>query len=341
MCLLTVASSSPNQEGHDLLKKKVSMSIISSSQTNTSESVDAMALLADQRRARRRLMRWRFVAILAAVLAVLIAFQDQFVEATGPYVARVEINSVIVEDQDRSILLQDLVSDPDVEAVILALNSPGGTTYGGEQLLKELDKIRAEKPVVAVMGTMATSAAYMAALGADHILAGETTLTGSIGVILQSAQITGLLEKIGIEATVIKSGDNKAVPNPFEPLTAEGRDQVQATIDETFNWFLNLVMKRRDLSSGSIETVSDGRVMTGRMALETGLVDDIGAEAEAVKWLQTEHGLSVDADIYTVWPIPSPPSFTEELVGELFGKSQISEALMLDGLVALWHPGTR
>lgn len=300
---------------------------------------EKFSLQAEQFRLRRRLMRWRILALAAVAVVVTFFAADQFY-TDGPYIARVEVNDIIVQDRARSSLLRDLAHDPLVEAVILELNSPGGTTYGGEQLFKDLQVIQNEKPVVTVMGTLATSAAYMAAMGTDYIVAGETTLTGSVGVIMQTAEITGLLEKIGIEPTVIKSGDQKAVPNPFEPLTEAGRDQTLDTITETFDWFIGLVQDNRNLSADVVAAISDGRVVTGRYAVTHGLIDAIGAEPEARTWLNQEHDISLALETYSVWPFPEQPTLMDTLLQDVLGKSQLTEALMLDGLVALWHPVT-
>jgi len=183
--------------------------------------------LMERRRQRRQATLWKVVAAIfaTAFLAVLVARtvgQDVGIGSgmgsgglfDGARIARVDISGVIVEDRYRDELLQDLKDDDKVKAIIVKINSPGGTVVGGENLYLGLRDVAGEKPVVAVMGSTATSAAYMTAIGTDRIFARQGTLTGSIGVIMQTADMTKLLEKIGVKPEIIKSGLLKAQPNP-------------------------------------------------------------------------------------------------------------------------------
>ena len=158
----------------------------------------------DRRRLKRRLSFWRIftIVILAAVLITTITNTNMY--SGSDYIARLSVKGLIVDDIERELVLKNLKKDEEVLALILRIDSPGGTVVGGENLYHQLKDLSQEKPVVAVMGSTATSAGYMIALGADHLIAREGSLTGSIGVLLQTADITSLLEKIGVKPEIIK-----------------------------------------------------------------------------------------------------------------------------------------
>ena len=304
-------------------------------------SSDPVEVISRYVSAPRRHTQYLFWGFLVAALAVFAGLSIPTEVDDGPYVARVELFGIIFGDTERSDVLRELADDSDVAAVLLVLDSPGGTVYGGEQLLKDLEFIRAEKPVIAVMESVAASGAYMASLGADYVFAGETTITGSVGVIMQSTEVTGLLEKVGVESTVIKSGGKKAIPNPFEKLDESGLAYLQDDIDDLFDWFLDLVVTRRGLTDDVVDLIRDGRVVSGARAAELGLIDAIGGIPEAREWLEANEQIETDLDEYTAWPLWEPPSLLEEFLSDYFGKSYISEVLKLDGALALWHPASK
>lgn len=306
-------------------------------------ALDIDAVL-DRRRLKRRLAFWRtsaiVVLVVAAVAAAQWAFDGMGPLAAGDHVARMNVVGVIVEDQDVLDRIDEIAEDDSARALMVYIDSPGGTVVGGETLFKELRRVSERKPVVALMGTTAASAGYMVALGADAIFAREGTLTGSIGVLLQTAEVTDLMAKLGISAEAIKSAPLKAVPSPFEELTPRGRASAQAVVDEMYEMFVEIVRVRRDLSDQELRDVADGRVFTGRTAVANRLVDAIGGEREAREWLQGQHGVSTD--------LPSLDRDVEEETGLLGGvasaiaeKTLFSERLILDGLIALWHPELR
>jgi len=192
-------------------------------------------------------------------------------------------------------MFEEIADDPDVEALIVNITSPGGTFGGGEAYFKVLRQISDSKPVVAIMGDLATSGAYMTAIAADRIYASRGTITGSVGVIMQSANITGLLDKLGIEPEIIKSGPAKAVPNPMEQLSPDSRAQLQGIIDELQGMFLQMVSDRRGQSVAELNAViGDGRILTGTAAADAGLIDEVGDENDARLWLQSAHDVSTD-----------------------------------------------
>jgi len=168
------------------------------------------------------------------------------------------------------------------------INSGGGSVAGSEQLYKAMREIAKEKPVVAMMDGIATSGAYMTALGADYIFARPATLTGSIGVIGQNLEVTELAKKWGVQFNTFKSGPLKAVPNWFEKLTPEGKEANMAVVNDMYDYFVNIVVERRQILKAKVLKIADGRIYTGRQAEAMELVDKVGFKDDALKWLQEE-----------------------------------------------------
>lgn len=293
--------------------------------------------LIDRRRLKRRLGLWRVTAVIAAAGLLLALFARIDVSESREHVARISVRGVIVEDRKRIKAIEDVALDKNAKALIVAINSPGGTVVGGQSLFKQLRAVAAKKPVVTVMGTLGTSGGYMVAIGADRIFARPGTITGSIGVILQTTDLTGMLDKLGIKPISIKSDPLKAVPSPFEPLSKEGRAAVQAVVSDTHRQFLGMVAERRGLTPEDARKLGDGRIFTGSQALANGLVDALGGEQEARDWLAEQHGVSADLPVRDV-RINRGTKNLFGLVEEMFGKTLFSERLTLDGLIAVWHP---
>jgi protease-4 len=299
-------------------------------------SIDADWLV-DRRRLKRRLMWWRVVAVIGVVVAVVAAFGrfGGFVERA--HVARIDIDGLIADDTERDEALSDIAENRAAKALIVRINSPGGTVVGGEALYRRLRQVGEKKPVVAVMGELATSAAYMTAMGSDYIFAHDGTLTGSIGVILQTADLTGLLEKLGIKPETVKSSPLKAQPNPLEPFTAEAREATRKVIGSVYEMFVSMVEERRNLSRERVKAVADGSIFTGRQAKANGLVDALGGEREARAWLEQTHGIPQSLPARDV-ELRGPAEEIQDLLGGLVGKALFSERLTLDGVVSVWHP---
>ena len=297
--------------------------------------MDTEALL-DRYRLKRRLAIWRTVAILA-VVGFAVTMVARFADAPGEHIARLSVDGLIVEDARREAALSHLVEDDEALALIVRINSPGGTTTGSEALFRNLRRVAEEKPVVAVIGTMGASGGYIAAVAADYIIARETSLTGSIGVILETAEFSRLLEKIGITAEAVTSGPQKGQPSPTAPMTEETRAAVSAVVGDAFDWFKGLVSERRKLSEEEILVVSDGRVFTGRQALGHKLIDRIGGEREAIGWLERDREIPEDLPIVELEYHELPP-LIERVATRLAGKVLSFEPLMLDGLRSVWHP---
>jgi protease-4 len=297
--------------------------------------MDADEIL-DRRRLKRRLAFWRTIAVVALVAAVA-ALTARFAVPDAAHVARLTVDGIIVEDAKRDRALKRLVEDDSVEALIVSINSPGGTTAGSEALHHALLDIAKEKPVVAVIGTLGASGGYIVAAAADHIVARETSLTGSIGVLMETAEFSGLLEKLGVSAEARRSAPLKGQPSPFEPLTDEVRAAIDVVIQDSYAWFVDLVRERRKLSEAEARAVSDGRVFTGRQAKENKLIDAIGGEAEARDWLAREREVSADLPVEDV-RYGNEASVVQRLADSMAQKVLSFEALTLDGLVSVWHP---
>ncbi len=314
----------------------------------------------DRRRLRRRLSLWRGLAVLAALLAVgLIVFTSaEGVGLTGSrQIARVSIEGIITEDRDKLKLFKTLAENKQVAAVILFINSPGGTTTGGEALFAAIRELAKAKPVVAQMGTVAASAGYIVGLAADHIVARGNTITGSVGVIFQWAEFSQLLDKLGIKMTEIKSGPLKANPSMFQPVDEAGRAVAEQMVAESKRWFVDLVATRRGIDTQSVTGLEQGRVFSGREALAFKLIDEIGGEAEAVKYLEDKRNIPKGLDVVDRKP-KRESSFgilglsmgaLGHLIGEraagtiagLIDSDGTLGRLRLDGLVSVWQGSER
>jgi protease-4 len=320
-------------------------------------SLDA-DLIVDRRRMRRKLTFWRVLAVLVAIAAVVALAatvkRSDVLTAGGDYIARVKITGLIRNDQERVESL-DKLAKSSAKAVIVRIDSPGGTTAGSEQLHDSLRRVAAAKPLVVVVDGLAASGGYIAAMSADHIVAQGTSLVGSIGVLFQYPNVSELLKTIGVKVEEIKSSPLKAAPNGYEPTSPEARAAIEALVKDSYDWFRNLVRDRRHLDDATLQRVTDGRVFTGRQGLELKLVDEIGNEQTAVDWLAKEKGLKADTPVRD-WQLKSrfgdltmlhlATRIVLEAVGlgslaeriEALGSIQAVERLNLDGLLALWHP---
>lgn len=297
-------------------------------------------IVVDRRRMKRRLFVWQSLGIVALV-ALTITVVGRFTGLEiGGYIARLSVEGIIINEPRRLALLHGVAENSRIRALILRIDSPGGTVVGGESLYRAIMEVAGKKPVVAVIGQLGTSAAYMAALPANRIFAHEGSVTGSIGVILQATEITGLLKMLGISAEAIKSGPLKATPNPLEQITPAAREAAQLLVDDLFEMFLDMVVKGRNLTKDDVRKIADGRVFTGRMALKNGLVDEIGGEREAVAWLEREQNIPQDLRIRDVRVRSNVSGLLDSIEG-LARKTVLSERLTLDGLVSLWHPAMK
>jgi protease IV len=323
-------------------------------------SLDADTIV-DRRRMRRKLTFWRVVAVLVAICAVVAVGAALRVPGTsvltgqpGSSIARVTITGLIRSDQERVEALERLGKSR-ARAVIVHVNSPGGTTAGSEQLHDSLARLKEKKPLVVVIDGLAASGGYITAIAADHIVALETSLVGSIGVLFQYPNVTDLLKTLGVKIEEIKSSPLKAAPNGFEPTSPEARAAIESIVSDSYAWFKNMVKTRRHLDDAALERVTDGRVFTGRQGLALKLIDEIGDEKTAIAWLAKEKNIDPNTpvrdyrlrDRFGDLPfLHTAVVATLDAVGlgslarrlEEWGAVQAMERLNLDGLLALWHP---
>lgn len=301
-------------------------------------SLDA-DLLADRRRLRRRLTLWRALAILAVfgALGALATFRSTSGIVGGDHVLRLPVSGFIAEDRRMLEALERAATDNAVRALIVAIDSPGGTMAGGEALHAALRRVAERKPVIALMGATAASAGYMAALPAHRVFARDATVTGSIGVLLQSFEVSDLLARAGIRPQVIASGPFKDQPSPFRPLTPEGRAALERVMQDLHAQFVAMVAAGRRMDPARAAALADGRVFTGRQALEAGLVDAIGGEREARAWLAAEREVPETLPIRDVQTRGTAERLISQ-VTESVMKSLFSEWLGVDAPRALWQP---
>ncbi len=258
----------------------------------------------------------------------------------GAYVARVRVDGIIAGEGQLARRVSALADEAAVKAVILDIDSPGGGVTGGEALHDAIARVAARKPVAAVMGGIAASAGYMIAVPATRIFALQGTLTGSIGVYLQTAEISGLLDKLGITTEAIKSGPLKDEPSLFEKTTPEGRQVLQGLVMDYYDQFVTMVAQGRHMDADTVRRLADGRPYTGRQALRLGLIDQIGDERDARRWLAEAKGVRSGLPIRDV----GQPGLVFRAFGESLAdftntawKSLADQWLAVDGVWALWH----
>jgi protease-4 len=310
--------------------------------------------LIDRRRLRRKLTFWRAATILVAALAIggvsYLMTADDYRQVATNHIAKIRIEGTITEDDELLERIDDIRESTAVKGVILSIDSPGGTTAGGESIFDAVRALAAEKPVVAQVGTLAASAGYMIASASDHIVARQSSIVGSIGVLIQFPDVTGLMDKVGIKLEEVKSSPLKAEPSPFSVTTDEERAMVRKIILDSYDWFVGIVDERRPLDRGQVLALADGSIFTGRQALQNKLVDSLGGEKEAIEWLKSK---GVDAELKVIEWKPKDeggylfasamtrqvarwlgvPDYNTDLIRELGG-----DRIFLDGLVSLWHP---
>lgn len=308
----------------------------------------------DRRQMRRKITFWRAAAFLVAVAAIVVfglrsAGTDVATSLT-PHVARLSLEGLITGDKTTLKLIRD-IGESKAAALLVSIESPGGTTTGSERVYEELRRLAEKKPVVAVVGTMAASGGYIAAMGADRIFARGNSLVGSIGVLFQYPNVAKLLDTVGVKMESVKSSPLKAAPSGYEPTSPEARAALNALVVDSYDWFKAMVKERRALNEAELTAVTDGRVFTGRQGLGLKLVDAIGGEREAIEWLEREKGLAKklplrdwkkDRSLERLGLLGASAEIAglfglEALAGTLRRAAAAGEAPLLDGLLAIWQ----
>jgi protease-4 len=320
-------------------------------------SLDADHIV-DRRRMRRKLTFWRVFAVVIIIAAVVglaaTLTSGRIADGPGAAIARVNIQGLIRNNQERVEALQRLAKS-NYKAVIVHIDSPGGTTAGSEQLYNALLQVKASKPMVVVVDGLAASGGYIAAMASDHIIAQQSSLVGSIGVIFQYPNVSDLMKTLGVKVEEVKSTPLKAAPSAFEPTSPEARAAIEAIVMDSYSWFRMMVKERRNLNDENLNRVADGRVFTGRQGLELKLVDALGGEQAAIDWLAKEKNIDPQTPVrdyqlrrrFGDLPFLHVAALSMlEAAGltsiarrfEEWGTLQAVERLNLDGLLALWHP---
>jgi protease-4 len=313
--------------------------------------------IVDRRSLRRKLTLWRVIAFLAIAVALVVGISlaaggGSLLGLQPPQIARISISGFITEDRDQIEMIDKVAKSDAVKGVVVSIDSGGGVTAGGEALYEALRRLADKKPTVASIGTVGASAAYMAAIATDRIIARRTTITGSIGVLFQYPEIGGLLDHLGIDVEEVKSSPLKAAPSIFEPASPEALAVINGIVRDTYDWFVDIVAERRELARGDALTLADGRIFTGRQALDAGLIDEIGGEEAALDWLASR-GVDRDlpvrdwrpadrssgfftADLATLWIARQLGLSPDGIRGGVIDRV-LPERLKLDGLMSVWQ----
>jgi protease-4 len=311
--------------------------------------------LIDRRRLRRRLGWWRMAAIAAVGFALIVLVSRvtgaDSTDKLTPHIARLSLQGMILGDKDTIDLIKKIGESNQAKAVLLTIDSPGGTTTGAEKLYEELRRLNEKKPVVAVVGAVAASGAYIAAIAADTIVAQGNSLVGSIGVLFQYPNFYKLLDSVGVKVEEVKSSPLKAAPNGLERTSEAARAAIASLVADSYSWFKDLVKERRHLDDAGLAKVSDGRVFTARQGVPLKLVDILGGEREAIAWLEKNKGITKDLPVRD-W---KKKGSLERLglvegaasVSRVFGLESVAAVLdqavaterrgSLDGLLAIWQ----
>jgi len=264
--------------------------------------------------------------ILIAVLAVLFllgvtVLASQFMGkgagmawgTSQDKVGVVEIKGIISDSRTILKQLDDFGDDPNIKAIVLRINSPGGAVGPSQEILRQVEKIRAKKKVVASLGTLAASGGYYIACGADLIMANRGTATGSIGVIMEFTNVEGLTKKIGLDFFTLKSGRYKDVGSPFRPMTPEEKEYMQNLLDNIYQQFLSDVSRNRKIPLEKLRPLAEGKIYTGEEAKQVGLVDVFGNLEDAIEKAGRLGGIR--GKVEAVYP-PQESTFLRYLLGQ-------------------------
>ncbi|HKW86581.1 MAG TPA: signal peptide peptidase SppA [Nitrospiraceae bacterium] len=237
-----------------------------------------------KRRKPLRLLLWVLLVGLLLVVLVNTLFPDWDLSEEDR-IALVRVEGVILDAQQTVGELKRFADNPSVKAIVLRIDSPGGGVVPSQEIYDAVKRVRNKnnKMVVASMGTVAASGGYYIAAATDRIIANPGTLTGSIGVIMELANLEGLLKKIGVESLVVKSGQYKDIGSPLRKMSEEDRRILQSVMDDVHRQFIQAVAEGRSLEVAEVQPLADGRIFTGRQAREMKLVDELGDLEDAIR----------------------------------------------------------
>ena len=283
---------------------------------------------------KRSLIVKRFATVLISIILIFSFFL--FTSKKKDFIATISIEGIISNPEDTLNDLENINKSSNAKALLVNINSPGGTFVSSKELYDKIKEISKKIPVVTYMREMATSGGFLVSLASQKIFSNIGTITGSVGVILQTAEITELLEKIGINPIVIKSGKLKATPNPLEVLSENDSRYLNDVIKSMQLEFLSILSENRNIESKTLEIISDGRIFTGKQAKELNLIDFIGSKSDAIRWLKDEAKLPQDIDILDY----SKENQYEKLINmRLFDKNfNFLKKNIYSGFLAIWDP---
>lgn len=276
----------------------------------------------------KKILKAFLIVVLGAIIirAIFVIGGLNTVEITGDRIALIEFDGTIMESQKFIEQLSLLKNDNNIKGIIISINSPGGAVTPSNEIYNYIMSI--DKPVYAAMRSVAASGGYMMSLAADRIYAEPSTITGSIGVIMNIANMEGLFNKIGVKSIVLKSGKFKDAGNPDRPMTEEERALLMGVIMDMYDQFVEMVIVNRNMSKAAVLKVADGRIMTGRMAKEANLVDTVGSWRDAYNDMKNELGLT-GIELYKVekkltwWE----KMFEESIPERLYNQSHLRSGL--------------
>ncbi len=232
----------------------------------------------------------------------------------GEKVGVIEVTGVIIDSRQLTKQIGEFRDDPSIRAVVLRIDSPGGGVGPSQEICEEVGKLAHDKPVVVSMGSVAASGGYYIAVPATRIFANPGTITGSIGVIMEFANVEELLGKIGLRNEVVKSGPHKDIGSPTRPMTSSDREILQGMIDDVYDQFAHQVSVSRKIPLETVKSFADGRIFSGRQALDKGLVDELGNFQDAVDAAGKLAG--IEGEPRLVYPPRKKPGMLDYLVEE-------------------------
>ena len=253
----------------------------------------------------------------------------------NPFIAKLYLEGMISNETNLLEKIDQLKEKENLKGILLKVNSPGGTFVSSKEIYDSLKFFNDTIPIAIYMKEVATSGAYLVSLGADKIFANTGTITGSVGVILQTADISILLDKIGINPLVIKSGDLKAVPNPLEQANDYQIDYIKNIVQTMQEEFSKIVKLERKISGENLTIINDGRIFTGTQAKEINLIDEIGVESDAIEWLKKKASLD---DKIKIIDYAEETDFFELINLKFLKKFSNMELKLTDGILAIWTP---
>jgi len=274
---------------------------------------------------KNKVHKWKNIAILLGVFSFLLCFKMIFgLDLSSnvieeDYIASIKIEGAIFNDEFRSKILENIISDDSIKAVIVNIDSPGGEIVGSEILYNQLRAINQKKPIGVLMYSAAASGAYMAAVASDYIVAHNGTLTGSIGVLMESPEFTDLASKVGVKFNTYKSSPLKGSPSPFEKSNQLVDKVIKESIEDSFRFFSGLVEERRGnlLNKKFMTEIFDGRVFTGRQALQAGLIDKVGGKEDILNYFSTKKIDIKKLPIREIEIVKKDKKFLENFIGSL------------------------